>query len=181
MPAAPPRFPPRRLLLLLAVLAAAWWSVHRLPVGTPGAPGPTRVAFPLAAGETSAAGRRDLAADEAAGGHTLARHVGRSDAELAARLAAEPNLAAASCFTDRATAERAVGATLVAQAPQVAYWRARARPGNLALLWRGDGSVLGRVLERGARQSRPATGVRVVLRHRGDGWYVLTAYPEIAR
>jgi hypothetical protein len=40
--------------------------------------------------------RRDLRADEALGGHTLARHVGKTDAELAARLKREPQISAAS-------------------------------------------------------------------------------------
>src|SRR5579864_3082552 len=55
---------------------------------------------------------RDLSQDESAGGHTLRKHVGRSDAELRERLRHEHNISAASTWTDRATAEAAVGLAL---------------------------------------------------------------------
>lgn len=184
MSPASPRIAPRRLvLLLLAVLATVWYLAHQRPALAPAGPQPASVEFRVAPPPAGAVApdARDLAADEAAGGHTLARHIGRSDAELEARLAAEPNLAAASTFTDRAAAERAVAGALAGQASRVEAWRARARGGNLALAWPGDGGVVGRVLERGARQSRPAVAARVVLRRRGDGFFVLTAYPEIER
>ena len=60
--------------------------------------------------------RRDLARDEAAGGHTLARHVGKTDAELRARLKAEPDISAASTYTDLETAERVVAEVLAKKA-----------------------------------------------------------------
>lgn len=121
----------------------------------------------------------DLADHEAAGGHTLSRHVGRSDSDLTRRLRREPNLAAASTFLDRASAERAVAATLAAERGRIDGWIAKAGRSTLALRWRGDGAVVGRVLERGAASSVPAAGARVVLRRRGDTWFVLTAYPEV--
>ncbi|MBX9677980.1 MAG: hypothetical protein K2X38_04390 [Gemmataceae bacterium] len=51
-----------------------------------------------------------LADHEAAGGHLIARHVGRTDAQLAARLAAERRISGASTFTDLAAADRGVAA-----------------------------------------------------------------------
>jgi hypothetical protein len=51
----------------------------------------------------AAASRRDLGGDESRGGHTLARHVGRTDSQLLDRLAREPRISAASTYTDRAT------------------------------------------------------------------------------
>ncbi len=44
---------------------------------------------------------------EAAGGHTLERHVGKTEAQLAQRLASETRISAASSFTDRSVAEAA--------------------------------------------------------------------------
>lgn len=128
---------------------------------------------------TPASAGYDLARDEARGGHTLERHVGRSDAELAARLAREPNLRTASSFLDRATAERVVAATLAEAAPRIARWRERGpRRPNLALDHRGDPAAsLGRTMRRSERESRPAFGARVVLRAAGSDFYVLTAYP----
>src|SRR5260370_269006 len=95
--------------------------------------------------------RRDLSADESMGGHTLARHVERTDAELAERLRREPQISAASTYTDRATAERAVGAALAAAGRPLDAWENRSgRRPNLVLHYteRG-GQPLGRSLSRG--------------------------------
>ena len=54
----------------------------------------------------------DLERDESRGGHTLDKHVGRSDDELRERLAREPNISAASTWTNRKIAEEAVSETL---------------------------------------------------------------------
>ena len=126
----------------------------------------------------------DLAADETRGGHTLARHVGRTDDELRARLARETSISAASTYTDRATAERTVARTLARHADRVAAWVAReGNRLNLALTYRGPtGETIGRTLQRGQRSSAAATSAVVVLRWDGDrGHYVLTSYPEARR
>lgn len=47
--------------------------------------------------------RYDLERDERRGGHTLSRHVGRSDADLRERLSRERQISAASTYTDRVT------------------------------------------------------------------------------
>lgn len=120
-----------------------------------------------------------LVADEAAGGHTLDRHVGLTDRQLAERLRREPSIGAASTFVDRRTAERAVAATLDHHRGRIDRWLAGRAGADLALDLRGgaDGP-LGRVLLRGARAPVAATGARVVLRRRGEGgFFVLTAYP----
>lgn len=135
--------------------------------------------------EAGPAGARDLAADEAMGGHTLARHVGRTDAQLADRLRREPHISAASTYTDRGTAERAVGAALVAGARQLSAWEGRSgRRPNLVLHYTERGKQpLGRSLPRGARSPVPAFRALVVLRwdERAGRFYVLTSYPEADR
>src|SRR5262250_3410571 len=55
---------------------------------------------------------RDLSMDEGAGGHILRKHVGRTDEQLLERLDRERNISGASTYTDRATAERALGAAI---------------------------------------------------------------------
>ena len=126
---------------------------------------------------------RDLSVDEQRGGHTLARHVGRSDDQLRRRLRDQTQISAASTYTDRETAERVVGSVLQQSADRIRSWtrRSGSRP-NLALRSIGDprGPPIGRILERGASTPRPAHGAVVVLRW--DDWqrsyYVLTSYPE---
>ncbi len=62
-----------------------------------------------------AANRYDLARDEERGGHTLQRHVARTDAQLRERLQRERNISAASTWTDRETAETVVAEGLAAE------------------------------------------------------------------
>ena len=126
--------------------------------------------------------RRDLSADEARGGHTLARHVGRTDAQLRQRLRDQPNISAASTYPDRDTAELVVGRILELQADRVRSWARRrgSRPNLAVRVADLRGPPVGRVLERGGRTPRPARGAVVVLRWdlRAGSFYVLTSYPE---
>ena len=62
-----------------------------------------------------------LTAHENAGGHTLARHVGQTEAQLASRLANEP-VPIASSFTDRAIAEAAISEALDANQAAITAW-----------------------------------------------------------
>jgi RHS repeat-associated protein len=53
-----------------------------------------------------------LAAHEAAGGHLMERHIGRTDRQLLDRLEQEPHIPAASTFHDRATAELTISSVI---------------------------------------------------------------------
>ncbi|MBK7725793.1 MAG: hypothetical protein IPI33_11300 [Dehalococcoidia bacterium] len=143
--------------------------------GTATAPSAVTPPTPTAA---TTAQSRDLSIDEARGGHTLARHVGKSDAELLARLKAEPDVSAASTYTDRATAERVVAQVITKKRAEIEKWEARdgSRP-NLALRL-ALGVVIGRSIEQGETRAVEVRDAVVVLRWTGTGWYVLTSYPE---
>jgi len=121
----------------------------------------------------------DLSRDEERGGHTLRKHVGRTDDELRQRLTRERDISAASTWTDRASAEETVAAALRAESGKIASWtrRGERRP-NLALHF-DAGRVIGRSIVRGSDQSEPCTRAVIVLRADGDGFYVLTTYPEV--
>jgi Bacterial CdiA-CT RNAse A domain len=123
--------------------------------------------------------RYDLQRDEDRGGHTLARHVARSDEQLAQRLRTERNISAASTWTNREIAEETVAAGLRAEQRRIDSWmrRGERRP-NLALHYNAAQTV-GRSLRRGETESVPCTSAVIVLRGDGpDGFYVLTTYPE---
>jgi predicted small lipoprotein YifL len=126
----------------------------------------------------------DLSVDETQGGHTLSRHVGRSDADLQERLQREGNISAASTYTDRTAAEAVVGQVLEHNS-RVEQWEQRgARRPNLALDYHGDASQpIGRCMQRGSNAAVPAWDAIVVLKasRDGDGFYVLTSYPECPR
>jgi len=130
-----------------------------------------------AAGKSRAS--HDLSLDERHGGHTLERHVGRTDAELHERLEREPNISAASTYTDRATAEQTIGAALQQNQEKVQRWEDRGlRRPNLVLDYTNPNDAIGRVMYPRAQISVPCDHAIVVLRADEDGYYVLTSYPE---
>jgi len=122
---------------------------------------------------------RDLSQDEAAGGHILRKHVGKSDDELRERLAEEPYISGASTYTDRATAEHAVGAAIAQSRDRVERWLNR--PGghpNLVLDYDSP-EPIGRTINRGEDRSHVCSHALVVLKYAGpSSYYVLTSYPE---
>ena len=128
------------------------------------------------------AARYDLARDEARGGHTLDKHVGRSDQELRERLDRERNISAASTWTNREVAEETVAQALRAEHDKIARWEERGyRRPNLALHF-DAGRVIGRSMRHGDESSSPTTEAVIVLKADGPhSFYVLTSYPEDRR
>jgi len=124
-------------------------------------------------------GRYDLSRDEQRGGHTLAKHVGRSDDELRQRLDREGNISAASTWTDRAAAEETVGAALLQEQRKIDAWEGRGYPrANLALHFNA-GRVIGHSMRHGDAASSLCTNAVIVLKADGpESFYVLTTYPE---
>lgn len=162
------------MVALIAIGLILLWRMHLLKSARPS---PHAGSARAEAGASPAAAARDLAWDEQQGGHTLSRHVGRSETELSERLEREAGVAAASSFTDRATAEAVVAATLEREQGSIASWQRRDKE-NLTLDYHGDrGVILGQVLVRGEQRARPASDARVILRKRGARYFVLTAYP----
>jgi Bacterial CdiA-CT RNAse A domain len=122
---------------------------------------------------------RDLSQDEAAGGHILRKHVGQTDDELRERLYRERRITGASTYTDRPTAERAVGSAIAQSQDRIQRWldRSGGHP-NLVLDYDSETPV-GRTINRGENQSRPCGHALVVLRYsEPNSYYVLTSYPE---
>jgi hypothetical protein len=124
--------------------------------------------------------RRDLSKDEARGGHTIARHVGRTDQQLRDRLRAEPSLTVVSTYTDLTTAETTVEAAFRRSAGAIRNWSGgRGQRQNLAIDYVAP-SPVGRSLRRGGRAPSPCAQAVVVLRwdERRNDSYVLTSYPD---
>jgi hypothetical protein len=181
---------PRPLLPLLAAVLLPLFALgspgcrqpEKTPesiVATPPAKAPVEVKRPTAGPQ------RDLSIDESMGGHTLSRHVGKSDAELRERLRREKQISAASTYTDRAAAEQAVGAALASGDEKLESWQGRSgRRPNLVLRYVHQGETsLGRSLSRGQRTPVAADRAIIVLRwdERANRFYVLTSYPEADR
>lgn len=134
-----------------------------------------------ASAQSPAGPRRDLSQDEAAGGHTLKKHVGRSDEQLDERLRRERRISAASTYTDRDTAERAVGMALQQNDAKIERWldREGGHP-NLVIDYDGyPAHPIGRTLHRGEDATQPCSHAVVVLKWDGKtNYHVLTSYPE---
>lgn len=115
-------------------------------------------------------------------GHTIVRHVAKDDTYLSERLDRNLRLDTVSTFSSYDVAEASINAVLNVNRHEVAEW------------WRGDLArqaffarvpTHGRYLTRQMWQDRTEAQyvpeqavVRVVLVRRGDGFFVLTAFPQ---
>lgn len=121
-----------------------------------------------------------LEQEEAAGGHTLTRHVGKSDDWLMARLADDPHLRLASSYTDRKTAEAAIEALLIRHRDRLNRWMVRAPAGAEFTLRGAADQPIGRTAWRPVGPDHLAesrTLVIVVKKDGAAGCLVLTSYP----
>jgi hypothetical protein len=164
----------KRWIPAIYFLSLLFWISGCVASPKPGLPEIPRGDTPSAAnsvpnGPSADAARYDLARDEARGGHTLDKHVGRSDQELRERLNTERNISAASTWTNREVAEETVAQALRADHDKIVRWEERGyRRPNLALHF--------------DESSSPATQAVIVLKADGpDSFYVLTSYPEERR
>jgi hypothetical protein len=129
---------------------------------------------------------RDLSQDDLLGGHTLKRHVAKTDDELRARLS-EERISAASTYADRATAERTVAAALKQNEDKVRSWVSqRGSHPNLVLDYDSPDPI-GRTLSRGANGSATCSHAVVILKYieaagaalpLDSSFFVLTSYPQ---
>lgn len=117
-------------------------------------------------------------------GHTLERHVGKSDADLRKRLdesrGTRGELAAASTFESRRNAERFVAATLARNEAAIRRWlKGRDGPSAKAFTARFS-EATGRRMELGRVRSESVHGTRVVLRRDSTaptGYRIVTGFP----
>ena len=116
-----------------------------------------------------------LKAQEKAGGHLIARHVGKSQPYLANRLANSPRMPAASTFLNITEAEMAVGRLMKANSSQISSWLSSGANRTLKL----EGSFTGgNVLQRGSTSITTGSGMRVILKGNGQGnYHLLTGFP----
>jgi toxin YxiD len=123
--------------------------------------------------------RYDLSRDEQRGGHTLDKHVGRTDDQLRERLDRERDISAASTWTDLAAAEETVAAALRSNQAKVDRWNDRGYPRTNLALHFDAGHTIGRTMRHGETSSEPCSSAVVVLKaDRDGGFFVLTTYPE---
>jgi hypothetical protein len=119
-----------------------------------------------------------LGAHELAGGHTLLQHVCVTDAQLAARLLADPGISAASSFTSQAVAESSIAEAIDANQGAIKTWLAGTRK-PLEIKHTLPGTV-GRYIPRGGTAARDVSSLQIHFRRDPScptGYLILTAYP----
>jgi hypothetical protein len=146
------------------------------------------LAVPAAAGFAGVAraiairrGAVSLAAEEAAGGHTILKHVGRTEEELRARLLKEPKIPAASTFSSLRQAEKVVSDALRANKADIQEWARTAPLGRTKVLTFETGRIIGGGVVRGTTRMQSMTKVEIVLRKalsQNRIYFVLTSYPR---
>lgn len=119
-------------------------------------------------------GRDFLEANEIPPGHTLDKHIGKTDESLRERLATS-RVNAASTFHDFGTAERAVARVLRERSSDIDRWVDDDVSSRLTLNM-DVGIVVGRVMSR-TGPMQPSSKVTVVLHRSPYGYQIMTAYP----
>ena len=124
-------------------------------------------------------GTIDLLAEEAAGGHTIAQHVGKDEKFLRNRLATERGIKGAGTFNTLKDAEKFVSRAIRANAIQIQTWASSANPKRLPLIYDAR-EVVGVVIPRSTGALQKTSKIRIVLDRTTLGrkiYFVLTAYP----
>ena len=119
-----------------------------------------------------------LDAHEAAGGHTVERHVGKTEAELKQRLEIDRQIAAASSFTNRSIAEAAIGEAISRNERSIASWL-RSRDNRYTIDYNANRKV-GITLRRRVSKASSTSSLKIVFQRSTKlppGYFILTAYP----
>lgn len=125
----------------------------------------------------------DLAAEDAAGGHTVARHVGKDEAFLRQRLA-DPRLkaGAASSFRTLDDAEKYLSRALMSMRPGIEQWAAKATIGTNKIFLYDANEVVGYGVVRASNLMTNMTKISFRIEKLLDQdkiYFVITAFPSL--
>ncbi|MBX3475950.1 MAG: hypothetical protein KF754_16390 [Planctomycetes bacterium] len=114
-------------------------------------------------------------------GHTIAKHVGKTEAELRSRLAAEPRIPRASSFDDLAAADSAVADAMALKKVEIDLWLKGTDPKYSPSCPVDVGRQVGTSIAPGPTVPERLSGVTFVLVRDAsmpNGYRILTAYPN---
>jgi hypothetical protein len=149
-----------------------------VPFAVAGWVGAARVAS-IRAGRISLI-QHEAQAESQLGGHTILKHVGKTEAELRARLAAEPIIKASSSFTTLGHAERAVSSGLRANAALIQTWAKGPSMGKTLRVTHDTHSIVGQTIPRLSNRLQQTSRIQIVLKlqtYNNMPYYILTAFP----
>jgi CDI toxin RNase A-like protein len=122
----------------------------------------------------------NLEEEEVAGGHTIAKHVGQTEAQLRARLVAEPRIPAASSFASIEEAESVISRALHTNENSIRTWATSSgSPGKFVFEY-STSKPLGYGVVRSTNALTQMNKINIVLRKTniaGKVYFLLTAYP----
>ncbi len=116
---------------------------------------------------------------EAAGGHTLERHVGKTESQLAQRLAKEKRISSASSFSYRSVAEAAIAEAMSKNQSAIDSWMKK-RTNRYTIDYDAN-RIIGITMSRRASKATQTSRLRIVLQRSTKlppGYFILTAYPQ---
>ena len=116
---------------------------------------------------------------EAAGGHTLEKHIGKTEAELAQRLASDKRISAASSFTYRSVAESAIAEAMEEKKSAIDSWVKKGT--NRYTIKYDTHKIIGITLARRASKATSTSRLKIILKRStklSPGYFIFTAYPE---
>ena len=122
----------------------------------------------------------EAAAGSRVGGHTIERHIAKTEAELRGRLAAQGRIRVASSFHSLEIAERSLYQGLRANRAEIVRWARTAPVGDTKPFEYIGKEVLGHGVVRASGQLVSMRGLRFVLKNEafnGKLYYILTAFP----
>ncbi|PHZ25767.1 hypothetical protein CS533_19860, partial [Yersinia bercovieri] len=119
-----------------------------------------------------------LAAHEAAGGHLIDRHVGKTEAELLNRVSTG-NVKSASSFTDRATAEAVTSKAIDSNQAKIDSYLSGSQKGYLEIDYQSNVPI-GISVSRGSTNVSSVTNARIIIARDPSmptGYKIITGYP----
>uniref|UniRef100_A8GJ82 Filamentous haemagglutinin family outer membrane protein n=1 Tax=Serratia proteamaculans (strain 568) TaxID=399741 RepID=A8GJ82_SERP5 len=119
-----------------------------------------------------------LAAHEAAGGHLIDRHVGKTEAELLNRVSTG-NVKSASSFTDRATAEAVTSKAIDSNQAKINSYLSGSQKGYLEIDYQSNVPI-GISVSRGSTNVSSVTNARIIIARDPSmpaGYKIITGYP----
>ncbi|MDY0898920.1 RHS repeat-associated core domain-containing protein, partial [Pseudomonas fluorescens] len=120
-----------------------------------------------------------LDAHEAAGGHLIKKHIGRTVEQLAERLRLEPHVPTASTFPDRATAESVISKVLAENQAKISKFL-KGNDRQIVITQKSKDPV-GVSLKRGYQTTVPGKEIYLIIRREKkmpDGYRIHTGYPN---
>ncbi|WP_241602295.1 RNase A-like domain-containing protein [Rosenbergiella nectarea] len=119
-----------------------------------------------------------LVAHEAAGGHLITRHVGKTEVELLNRVS-RGNVKTASSFTDRATAEAITSKAIDANQSKINNYLSESQKGYLEIDYKSS-STVGINISKGKKSATQVTNARIIIARDPSmptGYRIITGYP----